>query len=294
MSRALKTARRWRSSDHGEGRRKLTESANVDLQQLLGELALALLSRGVTPNRFSKLARAAFVRAAAGSSRLRNGKVNHSKVAALTGVSRKEIRRILNRPPASSELGRTTRMPSERVVQGWLTDRRFLTRKGDPKCLALGRGNFSFEQLVREYGGDISPRAILEELVHSGRVRRSGDRLSLQTSKHPIPRNELGPLARVIPTLVDGLRIASPQSANAIDSHLYRLRLYASSAADLALIRERCSSSVRSMLYGLQESLERQLTVSLRRRASRHTLTLTFLLAETNVDNPLAHIDSKR
>jgi|SRR5579883_495387 len=280
---------------YGNGQEKLhpPEGSNVDLQQLLGELALALLPLGITPTRFSKLARDAFVRAAAGKSRLRNGKVNHSKVAALTGLSRKEIRRILNRSAATVEPSRPTNTPSERVVHGWLTDRRFLTGRGDPKALAGGRGDSSFGQLVKAYGGDISPRAVLEELVRSGRVRRCGKRLKLETQKLPVRSKGLGPLTQVIPTIVDGLRIASHHSANSIHSHIYRLKLNASSSTDLALIRERCSTSVRSLLHGLQESLQRQLTVSLRKRSSRHTLTLTFLLADTNSDNPLAHVDSE-
>jgi hypothetical protein len=259
-----------------------TDNRNADLRQLLLELALALLPRGITPSGFSKLAREAFIRAAAGHARLRNGKVNHSKVAALTGLPRRDIRRILNLPPASGlEADTTARMPSERVLRGWLTDRRFLTRTGRPKSLALSRGTFSFDRLVKEYAGDVSPRAVLEELMRSRTVRRSGERLSLKASKRPSPRVGLGSLARVIPTLVDGLRIASRHSASTLDSVLYRLRLQAATEAELTLIRQRCSSAVHSLLHGLRESLEHEFTVPIRKRSSTHALTLTILLADT-------------
>lgn len=227
------------------------------------------------------LARGAFVRAAAANSRLKNGKVNHSKVAAITGLPRKEIRRMLTRTGACLEPDPATRMPSERVVQGWLTDQRFLTRKGDPQSLPFAGARFSFRQLVKEYGGDISPGAVLEDLVGSRKVRHVGDRLKLQISKLTIPRNSLGTLTRIIPSLVDGLRIASRQPARSIDSSLYRLKLCAPSAIELALLRERCSSSIQSMLCGLSETLERQLTVPPRKRsAPRHKLTVTVLLVD--------------
>jgi len=262
-------------------------SGNADLEQLLFELAVALLPRGITPNRFSYLAREAFIRAAAGHARMRNGKVNHSKIAALTGLPRKEIRRILNRPPTiGSEPDATTRMPSDRVVSGWLTDRRFLTRHGRPKVLAIGGEAPSFDRLVKEYGGDISPRAVLEELMRSRTVLRVGERVELQTSKLPDPTAGLGSLARVIPTLVDGLRIASRQPAPTIGSALYRLTLQATTEAERILIRQRCSSAVQSLLQGLKESLEHEFTIPTRKRPSTHALTVTVLLADTGTGKP--------
>lgn len=294
LPRASETAHRGYNQTRRQGRLRPTESAQMDLRHLLGELALALLPCGITPNKLSKLARDAFVRAAASKSLLKNGKVNRSKVAALTGLPRKEIKRILNQATATKEPSRTTRAPSERVVQGWLTDRRFLTQDGHPKSLAIGGAKSSFKRLVKDHGGDISPRAVLDELTRSRSVVCADGRLKLQISKLPISRTGLATLTRIIPTLVDGLRVASRQPANAIDSVLFRLTLHASSAAELTLIRERCSSSVHSLLHGLSESLERQLTIPVRRRSSRHTLTITVLLAEGGTDDAPREIDSKR
>jgi hypothetical protein len=177
------------------------------------------------------------------------------------------------------------RMPSERVVRGWLTDRRFLTRHGRPRALALSGKALSFERLVKEHGGDISPRAVLEELVRSRAVRRAGARLELQAVKLPSRGYRLGSLARVIPTLVDGLRIASRRSVSVRDSMLYRLRLNAATEGELALIRQRCSSAVQSLLDGLNESLEHELTIPARKRSSAHALTVTVLIVDANTSD---------
>lgn len=238
-----------------------------------------LLPCGVTPTRFSRLAREAFIRAATGQARLRNGKLNHSKIAALTGLPRKEIRRVLKHPTNCLESDSTTLRPSERAVQGWLTDRRFLTRQNRPKSLVWSRGTLSFERLVKEYGGDVSPRAVLEELVRSRIVRRAGARLELQAARLQNPRSGLGPLTRVIPTLVDGIRSASRHPSSAIGSVLYRLRLQATTEPELGLIRQRCSSAVQSLLQGLKESLEHEFSRPPRKRLSTHSLTVTVLLA---------------
>lgn len=254
-------------------------SADADLEQVLFELALVLLPHGITPSRFAKLARRAFIQAAAGHARLRNGRVNHSKVAALTGLPRKEIRRILDRSSTRIERDFTNRMPSERVVNGWLNDRRFLTQQGRPKSLRIIGNRFSFERLVKEYAGDVSPRAVSEELVRSKAARRVRDRIELQSSRLLYPRR-LGSLERVIPAILDGLRIAARQPASKIDSALYRLNLRAANEAELALIRQRCSSAAQSLLRGLKESLEDGFETPTRRRRSPHALALTVLLAD--------------
>lgn len=61
---------------------------------------------------------------------------------------------------------------------------------------------------------------------------------------------------------------------------LYRLRLHAATEAELALIRQRCSSAVQSLLDGLNESLEHELTIPVRKRSSAHALTVTVLLVD--------------
>lgn len=263
------------------------ESRNADLEQLLVELAFALLPRGITPQRFSSLAREAFIKAAADRSRLRNGRVNRSKVAALTGLTRKEIKRILDREQSRSSrrLYRSACTPSERVVQGWMTDRRFLTKQGEPKMLVTDGGHSSFRCLVKDYGGDISPRAVLEHLQASKAVKVFGRRLELRLAKIPMERGHLGALSRVLPALIDGLKIASLGRRSPSDPLMYRVRLNASSEAELALMRERCQSAVKSLLHGLQQSLEYQITTPVRKRTKGHTLDITILLADSSVRN---------
>src|ERR1700724_2966870 len=96
------------------------------LQALLAELALVLLPRGMTPKRFAELASVAFVQAAADMSRLQNGRVNHSRVAAQTGLSRADVKRLLALNVLDT--ARSGLPAIEKVVHGWRTDRRFRTR----------------------------------------------------------------------------------------------------------------------------------------------------------------------
>src|SRR5215469_16828936 len=82
----------------GKGRPRPTAiKGAAALQELITQLAFVLLPRGMTPKRFGELARSAFVHAAADMSRLRNGRVNYSRVAAQTGLSRADVGRLLKR-----------------------------------------------------------------------------------------------------------------------------------------------------------------------------------------------------
>ncbi len=228
-----------------------------ELEQLLAELAVPLLQRGITPKRFTQLARDAFVNAAANTARFRTGRINYSRVAALTGLPRAEIKRLLSRTSRASQAYQSNRTPAERVIHGWMTDRRYLTAAGKPKPLSFEGRADSFNRLVRAYAGDVSHRAVLDELVRTKAAKRTGTQLRLRStlmdrSKHT------DALSHIMPTLVDTLRMASKESPAApIVSSLYRLKLAAGSAADLVLVRERCLSGVRSLLYGLRESLKK-------------------------------------
>lgn len=241
-----------------------------------------LLPRGITPQRFSRIARQAFIRAAAERSRLKNGRVNRSKVAALTGLTRREIKQILDldQSNAKPKENRSARTPTARVVQGWLTDRRFLTKQGHPKMLTNNGGNSSFQRLVKDYGGDISPRAVLEELAQGKAIRVFGRQIELKAARISTAKAHLGALSRMLPTLIDFLRIASVERKNQLDPLLYRLQLHASNEAELGLIRERCQSGIRSLLQGLQESLEHQITIPMRKRTAGHAIHVTVLLAD--------------
>ena len=247
------------------------------LQELLTELAFALLPRGMTPRSFSELARFAFVQAATEMSRLRNGRVNYSRVAAQTGLSRADVKRLLKSDV--SEVGRLAQAPMERVVNGWRTDRLFAHRVGHPKKLRVGGLGASFANLVRKYGGDVPHKAVLDELRRINAVTDDGKRVWL---KRPIlrKRHNFAFLSPVLPVLVDGIRIASKREGSRPSSSIQRLTLPVESEVDLAIVRERCLSSAKSMLDGLGESLGTSVTLPLTRRDAHRSFTVTILLVE--------------
>lgn len=248
------------------------------LHSLLTELALVLLPRGMTPKRFGELARRAFVCAAAEASKRPNGSVNHSRVAAQTGLSRSDVKRLLSHKVFDSM--RAYQSPMARVIAGWRTDRKYTDRSLRPKRLKISGSGLSFSSLVKKYAGDIPHRAVLDEMLRTGIVAEGSGSVRLLSTFLLEHRQDGGFLSSVLPALVDGIRIASNKRGVKPSSSVYRLSFPVESEVDLAVARERCTSSVKAMLDGLGQSLGERVTLPTRKQASAYSFTITVLLAD--------------
>lgn len=128
-----------------------------------------MIDADLSMREFEAIAKASYVEAASSLAVRGRGSVNQSAVSAITGLSRSEVKALINQPAGESH--RDNRSRARRVVDGWTTDRRF-SRLGQPRVLPVkGRGT-TFETLVRSYGADTPPRAILDRLrsLHVVRV----------------------------------------------------------------------------------------------------------------------------
>jgi len=108
-----------------------------------------------------------------------------SRLAIVTGINRKEVKRILDLPtdvvPAVAKHNRAIR-----VVTGWLQDSEFNGEDGEPLPLIYGDADSSFNKLVKRYGGDVPARAVLDELSRVGTVSEVDNTISL-ASKGYVP-----------------------------------------------------------------------------------------------------------
>lgn len=139
----------------------LVRQADSAILTLLMELAGHLVSAGVPYPRFDALARLAYFKSAAAKARFGNERVNQSAVAAMTGLTRVEVRRFAKQlrpdPPRSRDRINT-------LLEGWLTDPAFAAPNGSPRRLRVGGNGRNFPTLARIYGGDVPAQALLREL----------------------------------------------------------------------------------------------------------------------------------
>jgi len=131
-------------------------------------LARLLLRSGVTYRQFDAVAKRAFVREALSANDLRGRSTNTSQVAVMTGLSRKEVRRVREQ---ASELGYQAAEseeqhwgPPARVLHAWHVDARFLDESGRPRKLQFQDDESGFSALVRAVAGDVPPGAVRAEL----------------------------------------------------------------------------------------------------------------------------------
>ncbi len=135
-----------------------------------------LIRNGIGYREFSEISKLAFVQVASDEFGIRGRKTNMSRVSVMTGLNRKEIRKIRDRLENEDwNLDPKLSKPVS-VLAEWFTGPKYLTPKGAPKVLPFtaNEGRISFSSLVREVGGDIPPGAMLKELVRAGCVKQSG------------------------------------------------------------------------------------------------------------------------
>lgn len=139
-------------------------------EQVLVPLSRQLLDLGLGVGLFLHAAKRAYVSAAMVSIRKSGQRPTVSRIAAMTGLQRKEIRQLIESVDDEQLVGRLP--PTAKVVAAWCTDSAYLDSSGKPAQLRIEGGGCSFRELARRYAGDVTHVSLLRELERLGWVRR--------------------------------------------------------------------------------------------------------------------------
>jgi hypothetical protein len=138
-------------------------------------LAKIMLRYGIGFREFAEVAKSAFVEVASTEYGIRGRPTNISRVAVMTGLTRKEVRRIRDQ----IELGEMTialkTTPLATVLHRWYSESEYLDEEGRPATLPFSGSEISFSSLVRKFGGDIPPGAMRTELKRVGALSEDDD-----------------------------------------------------------------------------------------------------------------------
>ncbi len=134
-----------------------------------------LLRAGISYNDFDSLVRRAFVQTAGDEFGIRGRPTNSSRIAAMTGIPRKEVSKIRGERPVDVNRIRSELTPLGDVLHHWHTDAEYVNHQGLPLVLQLEGDCPSFSDLVRKYAGDLPVGAIKVELIRTGAVRIDAD-----------------------------------------------------------------------------------------------------------------------
>jgi hypothetical protein len=141
---------------------------------LMKPLVRILVRHGVSYNEFHEVLKGVFVEIAERDFGIPGRKSSQSRIAILTGLTRKEVAKqkaILDGSAEQRDVSHLNRVT--RVLLGWHTDQAFTGPYGLPLDIPFDSDDsVSFSSLVRRYSGDMAARAMLDELLRVGAVER--------------------------------------------------------------------------------------------------------------------------
>jgi hypothetical protein len=255
------------------------------LTELLSELAKSLIAAGVQYPRFVGMSSVAFFNAAQSEAKFSNERLNHSAVAAMTGLTRVQVRRFAKQSDPKP-VARKDRIES--VIDGWTSDKYFTSKARTPLKLRIaGRGR-SFDALVQRYGGDIPPRSVLRELLRHKIVNVTGDfvkmRPLVQESKQELR------LRRLAKAIVEIIKVPSAFTLPdlVLQADVVEAEYPSSSDKGRVLLRRQTAEGLRALIEriqaaGIAASLHSPASKKARRSVTR---TRVILISEEVAHKP--------
>ena len=216
--------------------------------RLLRPLVRVLLRNGMAYGSFSELARRAFVEVAYEDFKPEGKKQTISRVSALTGLTRKEVKRLVETPLLDASESEQRYNRATRVVSGWINDKRFCNEAGG-EVLYLDERKPSFDDLVKDYSGDVPTKAMLSTLQAAGTVKVVDDQVILVRHAY-IPGDDAVDKLHILGT--DVAELISTINHNLVHEDDLRFQRKASNLAvnseDIAAFRDMMSKKSQHLL----------------------------------------------
>ena len=142
------------------------------LRKLLASLVRIMLRNGMTYREFCDVSKEMFVEVATKDYGIRGRDTNVSRVSVLTGIDRKEVKRVKDCLQGHALVNQSQSKQDRvtRVLSAWHKVDEYLDDSGRPMVLALEGATSSFAQLAKSYAGDVPVRALLKEMIRVGVV----------------------------------------------------------------------------------------------------------------------------
>ncbi len=213
-------------------------------------IATMLLKFGVGYREFSGACKIAFVEVAGEKFGVQGRLASISRVALMTGLSRKEVRNVReSRASLAVVESELTHFPAE-VLRLWFTDARYRDPRGIPKPLLWDKDSGSFAELVRNCGSTLSPVAMRDELLRVGAIHQDAS-----GALFPLRRYFIADAAR--DRLIEGIQFGIRPLALTVAKNV-------SSSIGLGSLRFQRVVDSYSIPLERREALEVELTARLR------------------------------
>ena len=156
------------------------------LRRVLRPFIKLMLAKGMTYPFLAEMLKDLFVEVAENDFKIGGKSSSDSHLSLLTGIHRKDIKRLRHDCRADAEIIPQAVSLGVRLVNLWTTDPRYLDENNQPKRLprfAREGGDISFEGLVANVSCDIRSRVVLDEWLRLGIAHFDDDnRVCLNTA----------------------------------------------------------------------------------------------------------------
>ena len=146
---------------------------------LLRPVVRFLLRRGIVWSELSDLTKEVYVDVARQEYGIDGRPTNNSRVAMLTGLSRREVSRVRDcletDNPDGEQGGDREGSRIAQILTGWHVDPDFTDAEGRPKDLLATGQTGSLPSLLKRYAGDLPHGAIRKEMAHRGLIQELDD-----------------------------------------------------------------------------------------------------------------------
>jgi hypothetical protein len=149
------------------------------IKTMLKPLVRLLISQGITYIGLLEMLKRTYVEVAEESFTLEGKRQTDSRISLLTGVHRKEVKRLRSEIAAPLSEKEIKASKSAQMMALWTGHQAFLNEQGRPKPLyrTEQEGSPSFETLVHSVSKDKHPRSIMDEWLHQGVIILNDDGL---------------------------------------------------------------------------------------------------------------------
>lgn len=154
---------------------KQRKSVLNSFQLVLRPIVKILLRYGIGFNEFAEAVKTAYVDVGSSDFGIRGRPTNISRVAVMTGLTRKEVRRLRTKIESGEDSVAVKSTPLTEILHRWHAEDEFLDPQGRPATLPFAGATGSFSSLVKKFGGDVPAGAMRAELKRVGSIDENAD-----------------------------------------------------------------------------------------------------------------------
>jgi len=220
-----------------------------EVVEFMAEFARFLLAAGISRNRFARIVEFAYFQAASQEARFQNNRLNQSAVAAMTGLTRSQVRAMLRRTKGAFEAANDR---LDRIVSAWTSDAEYISTSLAPRRLRIVGPRPSFSTLVRKAGGDIPHRSVLRELERQRLVVVDGRYVKLtRAARSENDSRSLRQLSRALARLIHSTN-KSDQPGSPVRTVTMEVSYPALSGAGRIVMQRRLSKILKALMVDVE------------------------------------------